>query len=77
MLVEIGKRDGLRDVVPPTGHAQLAPLLHIDNGDMTLMVDTGAQISVLPPCQVPPGCKIDATTAPLLAAAHGAKGDPW
>ena len=71
MLVEIGKRDGLRDVVPPTGHAQLAPLLHIDNGDMTLMVDTGAQISVLPPCQVPPGCKIDATTAPLLTAANG------
>lgn len=67
----VGKRHGLREQVPTPGHTQLAPLLHVTAGDLTLMVDTGAQISVLPPAQLPPDCTVDTAARPRLTAANG------
>lgn len=38
------------------------------------MVDTGAQLSVLPPAQLPPGCSLDAAAhTPRLTAANGSE----
>lgn len=69
-----GKRVGLGTSAPSPGPAPPAPLLHITDGQLTMMVDTGAQISVLPPSQLPLDCSIDAAACPhrpRLAAANG------
>ena len=70
LLVAV-KRDGLGTSAPSPGRASPAPLLHVTTGQLTMMVDTGAQISVLPPSQLPPGCSLDAAAAPRLTAANG------
>ena len=41
------------------------------DGPLQFLVDTGAQVSVLPPEQLPAGAKVDCDVVPQLAAANG------
>lgn len=41
------------------------------DGPLQFLVDTGAQVSVLPPEQLPAGAKVDCAVVPQLAAANG------
>ena len=66
-----GKRPGLMDMAPQPSGPPLAHLLHVTDGRLTLMVDTGAQVSVLPPAQVPEDARPDPAQCPSLTAANG------
>lgn len=64
-----GKRDGLRaPAPPPSGSPHLARLLHVSDGHTTYMVDTGAQISVLPASQLPEDAQLEPSKIQLSAA---------
>ena len=67
-----GKRAGLRTPAPPPSQATpLAQLLRVDDGGTRYLVDTGAQVSALPPGELPPDSLVDTTAVPRLAAANG------
>ena len=67
-----GKLSGLRTPPPPSGPPQPAPLFHISDGATSLLVDTGAMLSVLPVQHLPQGCSLERVATPLLTAANGA-----
>ena len=64
-----GKRECLKlPAPPPSGSPTLARLLHVAGGSTTYMVDTGAQVSVLPRSQVPVGVALTPSSTQLYAA---------
>ena len=68
------KRPGLRVLPPPpSGSPQLAQLLRVADGPLHFLVDTGAQVSVLPPKQLPAGASVNSAVVPQLAAANGSE----
>ena len=67
-----GKRHCLRTPAPPpSGPTPLAQLLRVVDGPRQFLVDTGAQVSVLPPTQLPAGACVDSSVVPRLTAANG------
>ena len=64
-----GKRLRLRSPAPPpSGTPTLARLLHVSDGSTTYMVDTGAQVSVLPSAHLPVGAALGPSSTQLSAA---------
>ena len=73
-----GKRHSLRTLAPPpSGSAPPAQLLMVEDGPRKFLVDTGAQVSVLPPTKLPAGACVDSAVLPRLAAANGPPSGQW
>ena len=69
LQLEVGKRECLRSPAPPpSGTPTLARLLYVSDGSTTYMVDTGAQVSVLPSAQLPVGVALSPCSTQLSAA---------
>ena len=75
LVVCLGKRSGLRQPASPASgpSSPLAQLFFVPDTALgcLFLIDTGAQVSVLPPTSVPAGAEVSEGPTPRLEAANG------